>query len=309
MRKATTISAFEFFQLFPNEDSARTHIETIRWAYGRPCPHCGELDNSFARRGKRLGYYKCYGCKKEFTVRTGSVFERSHVPLNKWLFAIYLLETSRKGISSLQLSKELGITQKSAWFVLHRLRESCGVEYKNLFGTVEIDETYIGGLEENRHEHKKSNIGRGSSGKQAVLGMREREGRVKAIAVSDIRRRTLQGYITDNVAVGSTIYTDDHRSYTGLRRKAYTHKTVKHSVKEYVNGMVYTNGIESVWAVLKRGYKGIYHNFSFKHMQRYINEFTFRLNEGNCSVDTIDRINQVLSHSFNKRLTYKELID
>ncbi|MCY4420937.1 MAG: IS1595 family transposase, partial [Gammaproteobacteria bacterium] len=216
---------------------------------------------------------------------------------------MYLVQTSRKSISSLQLSKELDVTQKTAWFLLHRVREACKQGDWKLTNVVEVDETYVGGKERNKHNNKKLRSGRGPVGKQAVIGARERGGNVKARAISNTDVDTLKGFIHGNVEPGSTVFTDEHRGYLGLGGILYNHKSVKHSAKEYVNGMIHTNGIESVWAILKRGYTGTFHHFSIKHLQRYVDEFTFRLNEGNVDRDTIDRIKSVCAASKGKRLT------
>ena len=217
------------------------------------------------------------------------------------------MQTSRKSISSLQLSKELDITQKTAWFLLHRVREACKQGDWKLENVVEVDETYIGGKERNKHKNKQLKKGRGPVGKQAVIGARERDGDVRALAISKTDGKALKGFVHKNVEPGSTVYTDDHRGYLGL--EGVNHDTVKHSAKEYVNGMAHTNGIGSVWAVLKRSYNGTFHHFSMKHVQRYVDEFTFRLNEGNCDIDTIDRIKSVCAASSGKRLTYEDLVN
>ncbi len=201
----------------------------------------------------------------------------SKIPVTKWVIALYLIITARKGISSLQLSKELGITQKSAWFMCQRIREEMQNE-DMLAGIVEIDEAYFGGKESNNINTKKLKAGRGTIGKYAVIGMRERGGNTKAITVNNTDINTLQNCITDNVIARSTIYTDDHRSYIGLEsHNEYKHGVVKHNVSEYVNGMVHTNSIESMWAVLKRSYHGIHHHISGKHLHRYVNKFSYRL--------------------------------
>lgn len=241
-------------------------------------------------------------------MRTGTVFERSHVPLHKWIYAMYLLLTARKGISSLQLSKEIGITQKSAWFVLHRLREACGPDLEKLRGIIEIDECFVGGIEANKHEHKKLKAGRGTVGKMAVLGMRERGGRTVATPIANTDMGTVQAEIHRRVEVGSILHTDEAGAYTGIGDMFFDHDTVNHSEGEFARDDVTTNGIESVFAVLKRGLVGVYHHASKKHLGRYVDEFAFRLNEGNVKRHTLDRIDSFVTGAVGKRLTYRALV-
>jgi transposase-like protein len=302
-----TISHYEFLQKFPDEAAARKYLETKRWNGNPVCPHCGIIDRVQVR--KVAGYYRCLACKEDFTVRTGTIFERSHIPLDKWLYAMYLVATARKGVSSMQISKELGITQKSAWFMLQRIREACGKGGPyggQLSGIVEADETFLGGKETNKHANKQHGF-RATQGKTAVLGMRQRGGETRAVVVgSDTGADRLGSEIRANVKRGSVLCTDDAKVFNHVG--PYRHLTVNHSAKQYVDGMASTNGIESVWAVLKRGYYGIYHQFSVKHMQRYVDEFAFRLNEGNCKVHTMDRIDAMVAKTDGVRITYKALI-
>lgn len=200
--KNTAISTYDLFKLFPDEKSARAKLESVRWTSGVFCPHCGS-DNIYTRKA-RAGFYDCRDCRAHFTVRTGTVFERSQVKLHKWIYAIYRLMTSRKGIISLQLSKEIGVTQKTACFILHRLRLACGNDLEQLRGIVGVDETYIDGKESNKHSKKKQRKGRGTVGKQAVIGMCERGGRIKAKAITTTDRATLQGEVGRSVEFGST---------------------------------------------------------------------------------------------------------
>src|SRR5665213_1984578 len=286
----STISTFRLFEIFPDESTARTYLEGRLWPHGPVCPDCHEGARITTR--SRPGFCHCNACNFDFTVRTGTIFERSKVPLNKWVYAMYLLVTARKGISSMQLAKEIGVTQKTAWFILGRLREACGSpdSIDKLKGIVEIDEAFFGGKEGNKHEHKKLHAGRGAVGKVAVLGMRERGGRTRA-KVTEVRTLdAIHNEIHANVEVGTQLYTDDHMVFNDLDGLFYRHDSVNHSAGEYARGPVSTNSIESVWAVLKRGVHGVYHQVSAKHLARYVDEFTFRLNEGDVKRHTLERL-------------------
>lgn len=304
----STISTFKLFEMFPDNESARLYLEGRLWPSGPVCPQCANVDRITTRKN---GFYRCNACGDfDFTIRTGTVFERSKVPLHKWVYAMYLLVTARKGISSMQLAKEIGVTQKSAWFMLHRLREACGddSDIGKLSGEIEIDECFVGGKEANKHERKKLRAGRGPVGKVPVMGMRERGGRTLAKVVTERTVQAVHGEIFAKTEIGSTLYTDDHIVFSNLDGLFYRHETVNHSAGEYARGAAHTNSIESVWAVLKRGLHGVYHHTSAKHLDRYVQEFAWRLNAGNVARHTLERLNSFIDCLRGKRLTYARLI-
>ena len=303
----STISTFKLFELFPDEETAYAYIEKRLWPQGPICPRCKGSDSTTKRQGGRVGLYACNTCERAFTVKIGTIFEDSHISMRQWLYGMYLVMTARKGVSSLQLAKEIGITQKSAWFLLSRLREACKQTGVSLEGIVEVDETFIGGKEINKHKSKRLNEGRGAVGKTAVIGMRQRGGNTIAMPISRNDGDTILGEIKKGVAKGSRVITDEHRSYSGLSDLDYKHQSVNHSGGEYARGDANTNSIESVWAVLKRGAYGTFHKISLKHLDRYVDEFTFRLNAGKVSRHTMERLDSFVSAIAGKRLTYERL--
>ena len=297
------LSVYEFFELIPDEQSAMEFIEQERWPDGVVCPHC---ESERVRKLSRSNRYQCNNCRKKFGVRTGTIFERSHIPLRKWLYAIYVMQTARKGISSVQLGKELGIRQSSAWFMLHRIREAMAPDLVKLKGEVEIDEAWVGGLEKNKHSKKKLHKN-WVQGKQIVLGMRERDG--GPILLRPIPTNTQDALLADillSVEEATIIYTDEFVGYYNLN-EFYDHYVVNHQRGEYVNEHITTNSIESVWAIVKRAHKGIYHQWSKKHGHRYYNEIAFRLVEGSQDKPMLARIKTMIRRSIGARLTYREL--
>ena len=304
----------QLLDFFKDENTCKEYYANIRWN-GKPiCPHCGHDKVYKTDRGYKCANKECY---KKFSVTVGTIFENSKISLRYWFAAIYLCGTSKKGISSLQLSRQLNITQKTAWFLLHRIREM--LKDKNpalLKNDVEVDESYIGGKEKNKHaskkrkndfstvgEKRKANTGRAITDKAVVLGLVERNGRVIAKRIPDAKAESIIPVIEKHVEKGATMLTDEWYAYNRL--SGYTHKSIPHNLKIYVQGETHTNTIENFWATLKRGLYGIYHFTSKKHLDRYLDEFCARYNSRNISDE--ERFNQFLGQS-NSRLTYKSLI-
>lgn len=288
MTNRITMGELEFLNWIGSEEEAITHFEKYRWPNGRVCPTCKSKHTKPIP--SRKFYYHCSDCKKQFSAKVGTVLESSRIPVKEWMWVMYKISVSRKGISSLQLAKQLNRPQSTTWFMLQRLKEACGNKEQVLKGIVEADEAYVGGKEENKHESKKLLAGRGAVGKQAVLGLRERAGEVMARPIPSTCAQNIVGTINSHVEIGSIVYSDDHQAYKQLDKLDYQHDSVKHSQKEYVKGKVHTNSIESVWAILERTITGVHHHVSNKHLKRYLNEMCFRLNEGNVKIHVKDRV-------------------
>ena len=295
----------ELMQRFPNNKAAEEWLISTRWPDGIRCPHC-ESENVQVEAKHPTMPHRCRSCRKYFSVRTGSVMQDSNISYQKWVLAFYLMNVNLKGVSSMRLHRELGLSQSSAWHLGHRIRQCWKEQRQSLDSSeAEVDEAYIGGLEKNKHAKKRLRLGRGTVGKTVVAGSRDRKSkRIAAEVVPDTKTPTLQGFVKKHVRQDGILYSDDAQAYENLEWLS-KHEAVKHSIGEYVRDKAHTNGMESFWAVLKRGIDGCYHRLSPKHLQRYVDEFSGRHNSR--GRDTIDQMCATVRGLVGKRLQYREL--
>lgn len=297
--------------IFQDADKAREHLEALNWPNGPFCPHCGECENVTRMQGKshRPGLHQCNSCKKNFTVTVGTVFERSKVPLNKWLLATYLLSASKKGMSGHQMARMLGVTYKTAWFMMHRIREAMKDTNNGPIGghgkTIEADETYVGGKVKNRHKHLRHGTKHSPfKDKMPVISLVERGGQVRSFHVASVTGTKLREVLVTNASRDSWLMTDDLAGYKPVGREFVGHGTVSHSTGEYGRATYFhTNTIENYFSILKRGIVGVYHHVSQAHLKRYVTEFDFRYNTR--KMDDFERSNEALKGIVGKRLTYR----
>ena len=292
-------------QRYSDEDRAREFLERLRWPNGPVCPRCGAegayrlTPKPGSVRPVRPGVLKCKACRKQFTVRVGTIFEDSHIPLGTWVIAIHLMCASKKGMSAHQLHRMLGITYKSAWFMAHRIRYAMGQPplRDKLTGIVEVDETYIG-------TRKPGKRGRGAAGKMPVVALVERNGRARSFPAERVTAKNLKAIIRENVAPEARLMTDNFPSYRGLAREFPGHETVEHSKKEYARGDAHVNSVEGYFGLLKRGITGTYHHVSKGHLHRYLAEFDYRWNERGTTDG--ERAARAVRAVEGKRLTFRE---
>ncbi len=303
-------SLVHLIETLQTENDCREFLEKLRWNYQPICPHCGSVSENHYKlrsRGRFKGLYKCKDCRNRFTVTVGTMFEGSHIPLRKWFLAIYIFSSHKKGISSVQLAKDINVTQKTAWFMLSRIRHNFRDKSEIIFeGITQADETYVGGKNKNRNRKKKlkNTQGRSLKAKVPVFGLIS-NGYVYTKVIPNAKGKTLKGIIEELVAKGSIIVTDGWRGYKGLS-KDYIHKIIEHNKGIYAKGKYHTNSIEGFWSQLKRGIIGVYHVTSPKHLSKYCDEFAFRYNTR--KLKDGERFNLALV-SAEDRLEYRCLIE
>ena len=308
-KKTEKISFYKFFKRFPDEASAEKFFAERRWGKDgkkRFCPYCGSV-RTVTMNHKMP--YRCKDCRKFFSVRTKSILAESNIPLHKWLMAMYLLNTNLKGVPSTKLARDLEITQKTVWFLAHRIRKAFEDQQEAKFvSPIEVDETYMGGKYSNMHKSRKPRmIGAGVQDKAPVVAIKERGSRkIKAKATERVSGILLQNMVQETIQEGSMVYTDQNAGYKGLVKKNYRHEAVNHGVGEYIKGQAHTNDVESFWSILKRGHMGVYHKMSRKHLQRHIDEYAGRLNIR--PLATIEQIEITFKGMNGKRLKYRELV-
>ena len=296
------LSLVQITRMFPNDEAAEAWFVEQRWPDGIRCPHC-DADTIAAVKSRKPQPYRCRACRKHFSVKTGTLMRGSNLGLQTWAIAVYLMATGIKGTSSMKLYRDLGIAYTSAWRLSHRIRETwAGQQAAPFVGPVEADESAFGGLEKNKHAHKRLHAGRGMVGKTIVAGVKDRTtNRVSAAVVPDTTGQTLRGFVQTRTAPDATVYTDDASGYRGLPN----HTTVRHGVGQWVNGQAHTNGLESFWSLMKRGYHGTYHKMSVKHLGRYVREFAGRHNQR--QLNTIDQMELMVRGMVGKRLSGQDL--
>lgn len=303
---SVTMSERDLLTLFATEATAVEFFESIRWPTGPACPVCQSAD--VVPKSGHPFFYRCRACRKQFSAKFGTVLQASPLPVRVWLHATYKVVIARKGVSSLQLSKELGITQKATWHLVHRLKEACRSQPDPLSGVVEVDETYVGGKARNqRRAARRGLVHHPSKGKTIVVGLKERGGPLATTIVETVSGPRLLPEIQRRVRKGSLVITDEHPAYRKLSAQGYDHASVNHGLEEYVRGPIHTHSIESVWAVFKRSLMGTHHHVSRKHLPRYLAEATFRLSEGRVSEHVLDRLEALCRRCVNVHLLYAVL--